>query len=303
MRTRDYHLIQIYNQFNIRDFGRHLNDFNELIELLNDLQDAIYHGRSSIKPWQTNLEVLIAKFSILCSSISQLSNGTKIRARGKDIMVYDIHSIYVLSRSLIESYLVINYLNHSPRTDEQGEFRNDLYALAGLSRRQEFDTISEDGRRKKEKEKTEIDQLITKIKKNKYFKGLTTDKQKRLLKDRPAKEVGWENLLKTARIQNREYLLIWKLYSNYAHSEYLSSIQLTDYLKNAALLKETVLTSLVQNIVTLSILISDITDNFISARLKFNMVRQETRTKVEFWGTFGRESKNAPQQHVSSMVP
>ncbi|MGE0587184.1 MAG: DUF5677 domain-containing protein [Cyclobacteriaceae bacterium] len=288
MKTRDYHLIQIYNQYKVQNFTRHLNDFNELIELLNDLQDAIYHGKSAIKPWQKNLEVLIAKFSILCSSISQLSNGTKIRARGKIIVVYDIHSIYVLSRSLIESYLTINYLNHAPQSDEQGEFRNDLYALAGLSRRQEFETMIEEGKKKKAMEKREIEKLITKIKKNKYFRGLSNDRQKKILKDKPAKEVGWENLLRTARIQNSEYLLMWRLYSNYAHSEYLSSIQLNDYLKNSALAKETVLTSLIQNIVTLSILISDLTDNFLSARLKFNMAKQATRTKVEFWGEFGR---------------
>jgi hypothetical protein len=291
MTTREHYLVQIYSQFKARDFEQHLNDFNVLIELLNDLQDSIYHGKSSLKPWRTNLEILIAKFSILCSSISQISAGTKIKARGKEIVIYDISSVYVLSRSLIVSYLIINYLNFTPSTDEQGEFRNDLYALAGLSHRQDFDTIIEEGKKKKAEEKAEIEQLIKRINKNIYFKSLATDKRKRLMKDRPAKEISWENLLKTARIQNREYLLVWKLYSNYAHSEYLSSIQLKEYLNDVMSMKRTVLTSLVQNIATLSILILDITDNFLSARLKFNVTKQETRTKVEFWGGLGRTNK------------
>jgi hypothetical protein len=298
MTTRDSYLIQIYTQFNSRDFDRHLSDFNELIELLNDLQEAIYHGKSALKPWQTNLEVQVAKLSILCSTLAQLSTGTKVRARQKEHTVYDIHSFYVLSRSFIESYLMINYLNFTPKTDAQGEFRNDLYALSGLSNRQNFETITKEGSAKKTKEKKEIEQLRDKIKKNKYFKGLTSDKQKKLLKDTPAKEMGWEQLIKATRIRNREYMLMWKLYSNYAHSEYLSSIQLKDYLKNVTLMKEIMLTSLVQNIVTLSILISDYTDNFLSAKLKFNLTKQGTRTKVEFWTDLGRGEQNGPQHRV-----
>lgn len=298
MTTRDNYLIQIYRQFNARDFERHVADFNELIELVNDMQEAIYNGKSSIKPWQTNLEVLVTKFSILCSSIAQLSIGTKVRARKTEITVYDIHSFYVLSRSMMESYLMINYLNFTPKNDEQGEFRNDLYALSGLTNRQEFETITKEGQTKKLKEKKEIEQLKEKIEKNKYFKSLTSDKQRKLLKDAPAREMGWEQLIKATRIRNRESLVIWKLYSNYAHSEYLSSIQLKDYFKDVTLMKETILTSLIQNIVTLSILISDLTETFLSAKLKFNMTKQETRTKVEFWGTLGRGEQNGQQQNV-----
>jgi hypothetical protein len=302
MTTRDNYIIGIYRQFNAKDFDRHVEDFNDLIELLNDLQEAMYHGQSAIKPWQTNLEVLIAKLSILCSSLSQLSNGTKVRARKTEVILYDIHSFYVLSRSLMESYLMINYLNFTPKSDKQGEFRNDLYALSGLSNRQEFETITSEGRIKKAKEKKEIEQLKLKIQRNDYFKGLPSDKKKKLLKDTPAREMGWEQLIKATRIRNRESLVMWKLYSNYAHSEYLSSIQLKDYFRDGSLMKGTILTTLIQNIVLLSIIISDLTDNFLSAKLKFNLTKQETRTKVEFWTTLGRGEQNSPQQNVSSMV-
>jgi hypothetical protein len=288
MTTRDKYLLQILRQHTAQDFDSHISDFNKLIGLLNDLQEAMYQGQSALKPWQRNLEVLIAKFSIICSTIAQLSTGTLVRAMAKDVSVYDIHSFYVLSRSLMESYLMTNYLNFTPKSDEQGEFRNDLYALSGLSSRQEFETITDDGRAKKAKEKKEIEQLKSKIKSNKYFRSLSVEKQRKLLKDAPSKEMGWEQLIKATRIRNREYLMMWKLYSNYAHSEYLSSIQLKDYYNNVALMKGTMLASLVQNIVTLSILIADLTDHFLSARLKFNLSAQETRTKVEFWSALGR---------------
>lgn len=298
MTTRDNQLHRILRQYTARDFDSHLNDFNELIALMNDLQEAVYHGQSALKPWQTNLEVLIAKFSILCSTISQLSTGTRVRAMKKEISVYDIHSFYVLSRSLIESYLMLNYLNFTPKTDDQGAFRNDLYALSGLASRQEFETITAEGKSKQAKEKKEIEQLRDKIKKNNYFRNLSNEKQKRLLKILPSKEMSWEQLIKVTKIRSREYLMMWKLYSNYAHSEYLSSIQLKDYYNNVTLMKDTILVSLFQNIVTLSILISDITDNFLSARLKFNIANEGTRTKVEFWGALGRGEQNDPQQNV-----
>jgi hypothetical protein len=288
MTTRDNYLLQILRQHTSQDFDSHINDFNELIALISDLQEAMYQGQSALKPWQTNLEVLIAKFSIICATLAQLATGTRVRAKRKEVLLYDIHSFYVLSRSLTESYLMTNYLNFTPKSDDQGAFRNDLYALSGLSSRQEFETITGEGKLKKAREKREMEQLRDKIKKNKYFKSLTSEKQKKLLKDAPSKELGWEQLIRATRIRNREYLMMWKLYSNYAHSEYLSSIQLKDYYNNVALMKATILTSLVQNIVTLSILISDLTDHFLSARLKFNMTGLETRTKVEFWGSLGR---------------
>lgn len=283
--------MRLSEQFQSRNFPKHLEDFGALTELLNDLQDAINQARSPLKPWQVNLEVLTAKFSVLCSSILMLSHGTTITARKKSLAVHDLHSIYVLSRSLIENYLMIHYLNFSPLTDSQGEFRNNLYALSGLSRRQEFDIQIPEAKIKKRQEREQMLELESQIKKNDYFKSLESKKRNMLLKQTPAKEIGWEQLLKKARLQNREYLLFWKLSSNYAHSEYLSSIQLDQYFQNKTQMKEAVLTNLIQNIITLSVFISDLIDNFKSAKIRFNMAKLETRTKVEFWGKLGRGEK------------
>lgn len=83
------------------------------------------------KEWEQHREVLVVKFAGLNYSLLQFLEGSEVADifdLKKTRKVLDISGIYLMIRSLIETYLTIYYLNFECRDHEERQrFRNDLY--------------------------------------------------------------------------------------------------------------------------------------------------------------------------------
>ena len=64
---------------------------------------------------------------------------------------------------------------------------------------------------------------------NEYFLSLPEGKQKDILNRKQAKILGWEKLFTSSDLKSDLFVRSWRLYSNYAHSEYISLIQFKEY--------------------------------------------------------------------------
>jgi hypothetical protein len=207
----------------------------------------------------------------------------KINKKGKTITYQDIGTIYLLVRAQIENYLMFYYLNIQPETFEQGEFRYLLYELSGLSHRQQFNVGTEDQRLKKENEKKEIDVLMDKIKQNKYFLNLPKREQNQLLKSRPSRTMGWEKLIENSQLNTEFFLGVWRLYSNYSHSEMIGSIQMKAYIKKPDELRRVLFSTLQHTNMLTCVAIKDLVKLFKTSEIVYNTLPIELKTKIEFW--------------------
>jgi len=149
-------------------------------------------------------------------------------------------SIDVLTRSTMEAFLIFHYVFYAPTTREEKNYRYWSYKAAGLAERQNFPTITEEGRKKLDKEKIELDALQNKLKSNAIFQTLT-DKQKGQIFEGKGRwkwkpdgkgKVSWREIAIHAGFSNMLASHMYSHLSGYAHSSHTSVLQVSQALEN-----------------------------------------------------------------------
>jgi hypothetical protein len=154
--------------------------------------------------------------------------GSSIPFNGEILLIRDVSSMNILVRAIIENYLTIYHFHFDRITDEQKEFRFLVYARSALKNRQKFREGDHDIARKRIKEKAVIDEYQERLKANLYYQSLNNKQQMKYLKSNEAKELNWVELLSESDLKPNLFLDTWRLFSNYAHSEFLSVLQISD---------------------------------------------------------------------------
>jgi len=214
------------DQFNIV-LTHHL----ELIDILCFLANTMFEKKIKDMPYKYYSETLAFKYAYQSLNLNTLLNGTRHCSKifNFDTIVFDISSSYIMQRSLFETYLTFYYLYIQPISQAESRCKWLIFQIAGLNSRQGFTSEYLDVRPKLERERKEIENAINELKTNQYFLSLEEAKQKEILHKRQPKLIGWQTLFKTSDLKSNLFINPWKLYSNYAHSEYLSLIQFKDY--------------------------------------------------------------------------
>jgi len=116
---------------NHQALGKH---FKDAIWILNRLTDSLSEGKVQLEPWQEYFQYQLVKFSFNCSTLAQLSEGSLVQTaiRRQEKRIADIPSIFIATRTLIETYFTIYYLNFDSKDPEQNAFRYALYKLSGF---------------------------------------------------------------------------------------------------------------------------------------------------------------------------
>jgi hypothetical protein len=269
------------------DFKAKLIDYKEFVSTLIEFTDNLHTAKVKTEYWKQYFEIQLVKFSLHSSSLAYLLEGTPIRMRKNLIKYPDLGSIYLLCRAQIENYLMFYYLNIQPQSFEEGEFKYLLYELSGLTRRQEFNVGTKEQNAKKEKERLEIEDIIVKIKNNKYFQKLPLDKQNYLISSRPSRIMGWEKLIECSQLDTEFFLGVWKLYSNYSHSEMIGAIQIKGYVEKPEELDRTLSSTLNQANMLTCTAIKDLVTLFKTSEIVFNTLPFDLKTKIDFWWRLG----------------
>lgn len=173
------------------------------------------------------LEKLLFKMQLNFFSLSVLLKGTKYH----DIdNVYDIPSIFTLTRTLIENYVTFEYLfvikNKSLKNTSR-EDRIRSYKFAGYKNLKQIEKINHNITKIKD-----IEVLLDKLKIDmlKSIDQLDTINPKKF--EKPRMEYCWADLITKSKLQTTFFLSNWKLFSNYSHSEHISINGLNNYISN-----------------------------------------------------------------------
>ncbi|MBD8019162.1 DUF5677 domain-containing protein [Kaistella pullorum] len=181
-----------------------------------------------IKEREVYIETLLIKIAAAQNSINSLVNPSILDVNNKKASIIDYASILILTRSIFETYLTLEYLFLSDVEDDELEFRFKLWRMSGFMVRQ--NTIGENPlfTEKLTREKIEIDKTKREIISSKYY-GQIKKMKNRLETYGIARIISWTQLIEKSRLRTKLFVGFYQLYSNYAHSEFISVIQLNEF--------------------------------------------------------------------------
>lgn len=276
-------LLKLLSQKKNKDIQSAYDDFVLALDILINFIDYLSDIKVNLSERFEYFEVQLVKLALVSKSLAKLFEGVDLNLNGKSVSFPDLSSIYILKRAQLENYMIFYYLYEDDMDDNQAVFRYLLYKVSGLNNRQKFKTDDiEELNRVKDKEKKVINELKLRIKENDYFMSLNLRDRKRILKSLPAKEMSWESLFKDSILNSDLFFTQWKLYSNYAHSEQISSMQIKAYFYNIEELNLSVYHSIETSIYIVCLAIVDLKNRFNEIENKFNSLDEETRTKIMF---------------------
>lgn len=253
---------------------------------------SLYKTKPKLGIGEVYQETLLIKIIFTSRSILELSKGIKFGILNRDDrpLIIDRSSLYTLTRSVIESFLTLEYLYFNDLSREEQIFRYNLWRISGFMARQDFGkTKNEKFISKMEREKTEINELKATIKTSPFYSKLKQQQLWKLDKYGLPRIISWSALLQQSILKTSLFEKIYKLYSNYAHSEFIAMIQLNEgsMSKSDSFNIETTITTLNNiRIINCVSLISFI-KKYEFAKDKYLEIDESSRYIIEFWNKFG----------------
>lgn len=283
------------------DVEESINSLNRITEAYTAVIQAIYDNLAELKlkDGEVFIETLSIKIMTTTKSIIELSKGFYLETETKkgQHQFLDFSSISILTRAIIESFLTLEYLFYNDLTDEERHFRFLIWRISGYKSRQDFfeqrdkKLITSEIQKKLDSELKEIRDLLKQVKESSFFMNLNKRHLGKLDQYGIPRLESWNTLLNKSMLENNIFLMPYKLYSNYAHSEYISLIQLNEpnvlnknsednklYLRNALMI--------VNMINCVSII--ELKNKFSCCLNAFENLDETTKEKITFWSDFAK---------------
>lgn len=171
------------------------------------------------------LKTFIIKIASSNKTLINSYDSIKITVDNKNAEILDYPSIFLLTRGILECYLTMEYLYFNELSEEEKEFRFKLWRMSGFLLRQnaleDFKNYSELLKREKE----EIDKAKIEIKESTYYSQISK-KLWQFDKFGIPRILSWVKIIESSKLKTKLFTGFYQLYSNYAHSEFLSIMQL-----------------------------------------------------------------------------
>ncbi len=279
-----------------------VSDSFESLELITkantELIQTIYDSKPKLKEGEVFIETLSIKILLATKSIIELGKGTKVSALTKDsnVKLLDFPSINILTRSIIEAFLTLEYLFFNDLTEEERNFRFYVWQISGYKSRQNFfnerGELKENITEKLETELSEIKRLKSTIEKSPYYKTIKKQNLYKLDTYGLPRLESWLKLLKQSTLKTSIFGTSYKLYSNYAHSEFISLIQMNgkSTLNKGSKENDNAILNALRVVKMINcISIVGLKNKFDFASKVFEQYDEETKTTILFWNEFGTE--------------
>ena len=277
-----------------------IQDYHKYIDVLMSLQESLAESKIQIPRYKLSLEPLLFKYTISAKTYLNLLDGTKIitKLTQKKLSIVDVPTLYLLTRALIENYLIFFYLYIQEKDNESIiEYRNYIYEMSTLCFRQASPYMNEDEQNnKKMKEKEYIAFLEKKIKENPEFQKLADEKQKEVfnspLDRKPAKLKSWKKLFEESKLNDGDLYSVWRVFSNYSHSEFLSIMQLHNSKGNPEKTNFFIYQTLQIQLQILAHFITEFSELFLCTQERFQIEDEQTKAEIFMW------NKMATNKHI-----
>jgi len=290
-------LLRLYSSFD-KYFNGSIDDskssLREFINILSELVESVADAKVKTPPWRYHSQTIIGRIIFTSHSIITLANGFEYAhyKRDKKAEIIDYPSLFVLTRTLLESYVTLCYIYNNDKSDEEKIFRYKLWEVSGLISRQSWgNNLNEDSKRIKDAEKLNIEDIIDEIQKMPEYSSLDKSQLKKLQKYGLPRLYSWNELIEQSNVRKEIFSTSYSFFSSYAHTEYVSILQLSQCSINAKSAQNISNIQLCLNFVRMIVAMSIdfYLKNFESARNVFDTFPVEIRHSVNTWKMIGQK--------------
>jgi hypothetical protein len=233
-------------------------------------------------------EAMLIKFRLNVRSIMELyAPGAP---PDDEVIYHDLGSIYLLSRSLLENYLVFFYCFGLPATEEEGQMNYLIFVISGLVTHLSSgindspkDPEHLQWRTKREQQLQSSRDALGQLA---CFQALPAKTQKDFLAGNYAKRYGFQKLIELSPLQDILFTDIWRLYSNYAHSEMVGLLQINSYATDRKGHENALFSTLGHALMLTSAIIKDhlrIYENTPAEHIDLPEINDENFAAIEYW--------------------
>lgn len=266
------------------------------IQILAELVEVVADSKIQIPSWMFHSQTLISK--IIYTSYSLMTLSTEIEyafySRPGKIRIFDYSSIFILTRALIENYVIFCYIYNNKLPDEEKIFRFKLWEVSGLISRQNMTSAHHDEiLLKKETEKLLIDKILLEIQNLPEYKNLDKSKLNKLKRYGLPRLFTWHELINLSELNNEMFAKFYSYFSTYAHSEFLSILQLSQASLSSNNINTISNVQLSLDIVKMinALSIDYYVINFVSANNVFKSFSADIKQSVFLWKEIGKGVK------------
>lgn len=273
----------------------HFTHFEKLLDIILSLYlfkvEKEKDGYKNERLYFINL--LTQKFMLHGFAIKKLILGITLESPSQNlkIPILDPFSIYSIQRTMIETYLVQNYISNISLEDDLLNGRFEIWLRYGLLKRGDNFVIAE-AKKVLESDKDNIKKLEKSIKTREFFKNLSDEKKSNFLKSYNSEwkfifdntkfyPISWKRLLEEAGVNPFICEETYNFLSWHSHSQSISILQLQDMWENDYD-KDSIKSSIKQLNMYIAFMISDIVlsdDNF---KLAYNSLSMDYKEIIDF---------------------
>lgn len=301
-------LISIEEYFKIDSIDDTVTDINSISEALAHIIQSIYDEKPKLGEGEVFTETLSIKILLATKSIIQICDGVCLTTPNKvaTIKWLDISSVNILVRSIIEAFLTLEYLFYNDLQESERTFRFYIWRISGYKSRRSFfekrENIEKYIQQKLDSELAEINDLLQKIESSIHYKDLDKQHLWKLDKYGLPRLNSWLELLSSSILNTDHFSISYKLYSNYAHSEFISLIQMngeTELCKgsqsNNLWVKNALTTVKMINCVAIILL----KNKFNCTRKAYDSLESKLKERIEFWYEFSTSDNTAANSNLT----
>jgi len=281
----------------IDDVDAIIQNIKSSSQAFTQIIDSMYAGNPTLKDGEVFIEIVSMKILLATRSVAELTKGVYLETNTKQGVhkLLDFPSINVLARSILEAYLTLEYLFYNNLNDKEKEFRFKIWRVSGYKSRQNFfdeeDKVQmgDEIKEKLTEESNEIDTLLEEIKEYPYYADLNKNDYWKLDRYGIPRLCSWSKLLENSTLKTENFSTLYKLFSNYAHSEFISLIQMhgADILnlgseQNSLHLKNALRFILMINCVS----IIQLKNKFSCTNDSYERLEARQKELIQFWSDF-----------------
>jgi len=248
------------------------------------------------------INLIAQKFLLHVFSIKKLVEGIELESKSKGFITSttDPFSVHSLTRVLIESYLVQNYLSNRLEDEDILDGRFDIWMRYGL-RHRGIEPETKEEHKVTEADKNSIEILEENIKKRKFFLELSETKKETFLKQinkrwkfifdgEDFRPVSWKELIKLTGIKEGTNNNVYNFLSWHSHSGSISILQLKN-MWDEDFDKVSIKVSINKINMFIGFLVSDIVYSDEEFKNSFNKLSHDLKDVVNFYNISNRGEK------------
>jgi hypothetical protein len=205
-----------------------VDEYLGILDLAYDVAHSL-NGTVPTDPKMRDCQQLAIKLFFHATSVYWLRQGTKapVTEVQGGAFFFDFPSVTVLARAALETYLTMFEVFFEHGSDDEREFRYQLWLLSGFSVRERHIPTDPPLKSRVKKSQLELDEMRKAIKATSKFKDLSKGLRKSVLKGRRLQR-DWTHVARAAGFGEKLLRTMWAYYSGYVHADGLSGAQIID---------------------------------------------------------------------------